>query len=124
MKEYVASSAYSGWNNLGAAIGGLKGTDLRWANPLELKNAVENAFTEKFGTKEASKPKGKVGSLQAIICGESTQYACHRNPRKKPLRNLRLRPNQLLPLLLVPCSPRVSLVTYTKLAGTLRSIHI
>ena len=60
VKEYVASSAYSGWNNLGTAIGGLKGTDLRWANPLELKNAVENAFTEKFGAKGTAKPKGKV----------------------------------------------------------------
>ncbi|KAI0663222.1 glutaminyl-tRNA synthetase [Cubamyces menziesii] len=65
VKEYVASSAYSGWNNLGAAIGGLKGTDLRWANPLELKNAVENAFTEKFGAKEASKPKGKEPKKEA-----------------------------------------------------------
>ncbi len=60
MKDYVASSAYTGWNNLGAAIGGLKGTDLRWANALELKNAVESAFTEKFGAKGAAKPKAKV----------------------------------------------------------------
>lgn len=60
MKEYVASSALAGWNNLGQAIGGLKSTDLRWASPLELKNAVEAAFLEKFGAKEAAKPKGKV----------------------------------------------------------------
>ena len=60
VKEYVSSSAITGWNNLGAAIGGLKATDLRWANALELKNAVESAFTEKFGAKGAAKPKGKV----------------------------------------------------------------
>ncbi|OSC98990.1 glutaminyl-tRNA synthetase [Trametes coccinea BRFM310] len=59
VKEYISSSSFTGWNNLGAAIGGLKGTDLRWANPLELKNAVESAFTERFGAKEAAKPKGK-----------------------------------------------------------------
>ncbi|RPD66742.1 glutaminyl-tRNA synthetase [Lentinus tigrinus ALCF2SS1-7] len=59
VKEYVASSAYTGWNNLGAAIGGLKATDLRWANALELKNAVESAFLEKFGAKGTAKPKGK-----------------------------------------------------------------
>ncbi|TFK82061.1 glutaminyl-tRNA synthetase [Polyporus arcularius HHB13444] len=59
VRDYVASSAYTGWNNLGAAIGGLKGTDLRWANALELKNAVESAFTEKFGAKGAAKPKAK-----------------------------------------------------------------
>ncbi|OJT10371.1 hypothetical protein TRAPUB_13130 [Trametes pubescens] len=59
VKEYVTSSALAGWNNLGQAIGGLKSTDLRWASPLELKNAVEAAFLEKFGAKEAAKPKGK-----------------------------------------------------------------
>ncbi|CCM05577.1 uncharacterized protein FIBRA_07804 [Fibroporia radiculosa] len=57
--EYVASSAASGWSNLGAIIGSLKSTELRWANPLDLKNAVERAFTEKFGPKEAAKGKGK-----------------------------------------------------------------
>ena len=62
VKEYVASSAATGWANLGATIGALKGTDLRWANPLELKNAVEAAFIDKFGAKEAAKPKGKVCS--------------------------------------------------------------
>ncbi|KZT13044.1 glutaminyl-tRNA synthetase [Laetiporus sulphureus 93-53] len=57
--EYISPSAASGWANLGAVISGLKSTDLRWANALELKNAVEHAFTEKFGPKAASKPKGK-----------------------------------------------------------------
>ncbi|EJF62807.1 glutaminyl-tRNA synthetase [Dichomitus squalens LYAD-421 SS1] len=57
--EYISSSAYTGWNNLGAAIGGLKNTDLRWANALELKNAVEKAFTEKFGAKQSGKPAAK-----------------------------------------------------------------
>ncbi|KAI0089139.1 glutaminyl-tRNA synthetase [Irpex rosettiformis] len=59
VKDYLASSAASGWANLGTTIGALKATDLRWANPLELKNAVEAAFTEKFGAKEAAKPKSK-----------------------------------------------------------------
>lgn len=60
VKDYVTSSTATGWANLGAVIGALKNTDLRWASPLELKNAVEAAFTESFGTKEAAKPKGKV----------------------------------------------------------------
>ena len=60
VKEYVSAATFTGWNNLGAAISGLKSTDLRWANALELKKAVEGAFTEKFGVKEAAKPKGKV----------------------------------------------------------------
>ncbi|KAH9927190.1 glutaminyl-tRNA synthetase [Epithele typhae] len=59
VKEYVSSAALTGWNNLGVAIGGLKNTDLRWANALDLKKAVEDAFVEKFGAKETAKPKGK-----------------------------------------------------------------
>ena len=60
VSEYLSSAAVTGWANLGATIGALKNTDLRWANPLELKSAVENAFLEKFGPKETAKPKGKV----------------------------------------------------------------
>lgn len=60
VKDYIASSTASGWANLGAVIGSLKSTDLRWASPLDLKNAVEAAFTDEFGAKEAAKPKGKV----------------------------------------------------------------
>ncbi len=70
MKEYVATSSYTGWNNLGSAIGALKGTDLRWANALELKDAVEKAFLEKFGAKEAAKPKSKVRpQAYPTLCG-------------------------------------------------------
>ena len=60
VREYIASSAATGWANLGAVIGGLKSTDLRWAHPLELKNAVEAEFVERFGEKAAAAPKGKV----------------------------------------------------------------
>ncbi|KAH9931766.1 glutaminyl-tRNA synthetase [Amylocystis lapponica] len=59
VNEYVSSNPTSGWENLGATIGGLKGTELRWANPLELKTAVERVFTERFGPKEAAKSKAK-----------------------------------------------------------------
>ncbi|KAI0700781.1 glutaminyl-tRNA synthetase [Cytidiella melzeri] len=64
VSDYLASIAVSGWSNLGAVIGSLKSTDLRWANPLELKNAVEAAFTDKFGAKEAAKPKGKEPKME------------------------------------------------------------
>lgn len=57
----------TGWANLGATIGALKSTDLRWANPLELRTAVESAFLEKFGPKETAKPKGKVSLLHTIL---------------------------------------------------------
>lgn len=41
-------------------IGGLKSApDLRWANPLELKNAVDKAFVDTFGSKEEALAKLK-----------------------------------------------------------------
>ncbi len=62
--EYVGSPAVAGWAGMGAAITALKNTPgLRWVNPLELKNAVESALTERFGAKEAARPKGKVRFL-------------------------------------------------------------
>ncbi|KAK7695754.1 hypothetical protein QCA50_000391 [Cerrena zonata] len=60
VSNYLTSAAVTGWANLGVVIGGLKTSpELRWASPLDVKNAVEAAFTEKFGAKEAAKPKGK-----------------------------------------------------------------
>ena len=59
--EYMTSNAVAGWANLSSVITGVKKTpELQWANPLELKNVVEKAFTEAFGAKEAARPKGKV----------------------------------------------------------------
>lgn len=54
--NYVSTASPSGWNDLGPTIGVLKGSaDLRWANPLELKNVVEKVFTEKYGDKSAAR---------------------------------------------------------------------
>jgi glutaminyl-tRNA synthetase len=59
--SYIRENAVTGWPNLGSVISGVKGSPaLRWANPLEVKNAVEKVFTETFGAKEAVKPKAKV----------------------------------------------------------------
>ncbi|KAF8076578.1 glutamine-tRNA ligase [Lyophyllum atratum] len=58
--EHIASNAVTGWANLGVVMTALKTTpELRWASPLEVKNAVETCFTEMFGAKGAAKPKGK-----------------------------------------------------------------
>lgn len=58
--SYIRENAVTGWPNLGSVISGVKASPaLRWANPLEIKNAVEKAFTETFGVKEAAKPKAK-----------------------------------------------------------------
>jgi glutaminyl-tRNA synthetase len=53
-----------GWTELGPSLGSVKTLPgLRWANPLEIKNAVEKVFLEKFGPKTAAPPKAKVCSL-------------------------------------------------------------
>jgi len=52
----------------------VKGTpELRWASPLEVKNAVERAFTKTFGAKETAKSKGKVGEFDNRIIVGTTQ---------------------------------------------------
>ncbi|KAJ3576183.1 hypothetical protein NP233_g605 [Leucocoprinus birnbaumii] len=59
-KDYVTSTAVAGWANLGATLGSLRNSPrLRWANPLDVKNAVERVFLETFGPKESAKPKAK-----------------------------------------------------------------
>lgn len=61
VKTYIATNRIPGWANFGAVISALKTTSgLRWASPLEVKNAVENAFLGTFGPKEAAKRKEKV----------------------------------------------------------------
>jgi glutaminyl-tRNA synthetase len=54
---------------MGAAITALRNTPaLRWANPLEVKNAVEVALADRFGAKEMAKPKTKVRLATAVWC--------------------------------------------------------
>ncbi|KIJ20332.1 hypothetical protein PAXINDRAFT_166411 [Paxillus involutus ATCC 200175] len=60
VRKYIETNAVSGWANLGAVISGVKNNpSLRWASPLEIKNAVERVFAETFGAKEVGKPKAK-----------------------------------------------------------------
>ncbi|KAL0949344.1 hypothetical protein HGRIS_009414 [Hohenbuehelia grisea] len=66
VRDYMTSAAVEGWANLGAVISAMKNNaGLRWANPLKVKNAVENAFTETFGAKSAAKPKAKEPKKEA-----------------------------------------------------------
>ncbi|KAL1739011.1 tRNA synthetases class I, catalytic domain-containing protein, partial [Schizophyllum fasciatum] len=58
--EIAEPSASKGWAGLGSVISAAKAVpSLRWANPLEVKATVEKLFLEKFGPKEAAKPKAK-----------------------------------------------------------------
>ncbi|KDN48115.1 hypothetical protein RSAG8_03131, partial [Rhizoctonia solani AG-8 WAC10335] len=57
VNAYMTSKAPAGWPALSSAIGDLKSTDLRWATPLDVKNAVEKAFTDMFGSKGEAKAK-------------------------------------------------------------------
>ncbi|KAF4601983.1 hypothetical protein EYR40_005184 [Pleurotus pulmonarius] len=60
VNEYITSNAIAGWDKLGSVITSIRNTPaLRWANPLDIKNAVETAFNNTFGPKQAAKPKAK-----------------------------------------------------------------
>ncbi|KAF9076844.1 tRNA synthetases class I, catalytic domain-containing protein [Rhodocollybia butyracea] len=64
--NYVTSNSVSGWANLGTTISGVKAIPaLRWASPLEIKNAVEQTFLNTFGPKQAAPPKGKESKKDA-----------------------------------------------------------
>ena len=70
--SYIDANTVSGWSSLSSVIGGLKNTpDLRWASPLELKNTVEKAFVDIFGSKDETlaklkAEKAKVGNRQLL----------------------------------------------------------
>lgn len=68
VSAHISSASVSGWANLSATISGLKASpELRWANPLELKNVVERVFTDAFGEKTAIKAKGAVCRCNQLL---------------------------------------------------------
>jgi len=59
--KYLETNPVDGWASLSTVINILKKSpELNGVKPLDVKNAVEKVFTEKFGPKEAAKPKVKV----------------------------------------------------------------
>lgn len=63
VQNYLASNPATGWTSLGTTLNVLRGSsEFRWANPLEVKDAVEKVFLETFGPKVA-KAKVKVCNL-------------------------------------------------------------
>ena len=63
VEAHLASNDIAGWPSLGPVVSVLKNTpELRWANPLDVKNAVDKAFVVKFGPKESAKLKVKVSN--------------------------------------------------------------
>jgi glutaminyl-tRNA synthetase len=65
-KHVAASAGVAGWAGFGQVVSAVKNIpELRWANTLEVKNAVERVFNDAFGPKEAAaaKPKAKVSAL-------------------------------------------------------------
>lgn len=66
VSDYMSSKAPASWSALSGAIGDLKSTDLRWASPLDVKNAVEKAFTDVFGSKEEAKAKVRLNSHPSL----------------------------------------------------------
>ncbi|KAJ6515726.1 glutamine-tRNA ligase [Mycena sanguinolenta] len=74
--KYTTDAAIAGWASLGQVISGVKNIpELRWANTLEVKNTVEKVFSDKFGAKEAAKPKGKEPKKPAAAAKAETASA-------------------------------------------------
>lgn len=80
--KYLESNPVDGWASLSTVINILKRSpELNGVKPLDIKNTVEQVFTEKFGPKEAAnsaKPKGKVRvdafvSIVTLISSEGCQ---------------------------------------------------
>lgn len=64
LKSLVTNQRIEGWAALQSVLTAAKtATKLRWAPPLEVKNAGDRLFTELFGPKETiDKSKPKVGN--------------------------------------------------------------
>ena len=68
VEAHVASNDIAGWTSLGPVVSALKNSpELRWAAPLDVKNAVDKAFIAKFGPKESAKSKTKVSRYSSGI---------------------------------------------------------
>lgn len=85
VESHLSSNSVAGWPAVTSVLGTLKTTtNLRWANPLAVKTAVERVFTEKFGTKESAKGKPKVETLPFMFFVNLTK-CLFRNQRKHRL---------------------------------------
>ncbi|KAG0663871.1 hypothetical protein C6P46_002097 [Rhodotorula mucilaginosa] len=61
-----ADQVNAGWSAISRVTGTMRQSDsLRWVAPLDLKSAVEKAYTERFGTKEEATKKAKAQAEQA-----------------------------------------------------------
>ncbi|KAK2466106.1 hypothetical protein APHAL10511_001748 [Amanita phalloides] len=67
-RKYVESNPIDGWASLSTVINILKKSpELNGVKPLDIKNTVEQVFVEKFGPKEATKPKGKEAKKDTVM---------------------------------------------------------
>ncbi|TEB35799.1 glutaminyl-tRNA synthetase [Coprinellus micaceus] len=83
VKTYLTSNpSVTSWANLGATISGVKSTaEVRWASPVEIKNAVEKVFLETFGPKQAVQPKSKEPKKEASVAKKVvTELTSSRKP--------------------------------------------
>lgn len=124
---YIKANAVAGWTNLGSTITALRNTpELRWASPLDIKNAVEKAFLETFGAKETAKAKAKVAFISTPLTSSRLILVFVNRNRKRRRRrspqNKRMPISQFPPLeARNPSSRRDSLVVSTNREKTLRS---
>ena len=94
VEAHVASNDIVGWTGLGPVVSALKNSpELRWAAPLDVKNAVDKAFIAKFGPKESAKSKTKVSKYSSSLANRgrfNKVFLRSRNLRPKSQKRLRL----------------------------------
>ncbi|KAK0206347.1 glutamine-tRNA ligase [Desarmillaria ectypa] len=84
VSSYIKDNIVTGWNSLGSVISAIRSTpELRWATPVEVKNAAEKVFTETFGPKDNSKGKGKDSKKEALKAKAAVTLAVEPSAPKK-----------------------------------------
>lgn len=79
----VRMQKIEGWANLQAVTQAAKtATKLRWAPPLEVKNAADSVFTEIFGPKDTGKPKAKEPKKPAVKIASTAEASTSAPPER------------------------------------------
>lgn len=71
-QEYVSSNVEAlkttSWSGIGKSLGALKQTpSLRWASVQDIKSAVEQAYTDAFGSKEQNQAAQKQQKVHSTL---------------------------------------------------------
>lgn len=84
--KYIASSpAISDWSSLSKALGSVRSSpELKWAAPIDIKEAVEQAFVARFGPKPTAPARGAKAAPAPAADAKGKAKASEAPPAKEP----------------------------------------